>query len=96
VSGEVNRNDRRNSDYHSVGTGYGIANENESVAGDDRYLPFHYHDVNAVGDGKVGRHRGRLDKWVSVARNSVSEKMLVKMGSHLTIDMTIVDVRYVR
>jgi hypothetical protein len=96
VSGEVNRNDRRNSDYHSVGTGYGIENENEGVAGDDRYLPSHYHDASAVGDGNVGRHRGRLDKWVSVDRNDVSEKMLVKMGSHLTIDTTIVDVKYVR
>ena len=96
MSGEVNRNDHKNSDYHSVGTGYGTEIENEGVAGDDRYLPSHYHDVNVVGDGKIGCHHGRLDKWVSVARNSVSEKMLVKMGSHLKIDMTIVDVRYVR
>jgi hypothetical protein len=96
VSEAVNRNDRRNgNDYHSVGTVYGI--ENEGVAGDDHYLPSHSHDVNVVvGDGKDVCHRGRLDKWVSVAPNGVSEKMLVKRGSRLTIDMTIVDVRYVR
>lgn len=103
MSGAVNRNGRRNgSYYHSVGTGYGIENENENVVvadGDDHYLPFHCHDVNSVGGGKDECHRGRLNKrapWVSVARNGVSEKMLVKKGSHLTIDMMIEDERYVR
>jgi len=104
MSVAVNRNGRRNgSYYHSVGAGHGIENENEVVAdADDHYSPFHCHGVNAVG-GKDGSHRGRLNKWalwVSVGlrpRNGASEKMLVKKGSYLTtIDMTIVDVKYVR
>ena len=33
---------------------------------------------------------GRLNKWVSVAQNGGSEKMVAK-GLHLTIDKTIVD-----
>jgi len=96
VSGAENRNGHRiGSDYHSVGIGYGI--ENEGVAdGDDHYLPSHFRDVNVVDGGKDGCHHGRPNKWVSVAQTGVSEKMLVKEGSHLTIDMTIVDVRYVR
>jgi len=70
VSGAVNRNGRRNgSDCHSVGIGYEI--ENEGVAdGGDHYLSSHSHDV---GGGKDGSHRGKGDKWVLVARNSVSE-----------------------
>ena len=66
-------------DYHSVATGCEIEIGND---GDDRYLPCHCHDVNAVA-GRDGRPRGRLNKWVSVARkpqNDVSEKMLVKKG----------------
>jgi len=98
--GEVNRNGRRNgSYYHSVGAGCGIENENEGVAdADDHYLLSHLHDVNVVG-GTGGHLPGRLNKWapwVSVARNGASEKMLEKKGSYLMIDMTIVDVRYVR
>ena len=96
--GEVNQNGRRNgSYYHSVEAGYEIASEHEDV---DHYLPSHCHDGNAVG-GK-GCHRGRLNKWalwVSVVRrpqNGASEKKLAKKGSHLTIDMTIEDVRYVK
>jgi len=103
MSGEVNRNGRRNgSYYHSVVAGYGIEIENEGVADDDvHHLQSHCYGVNAVG-GKDGCHRGRLNKWaqwVSVAqrpRNGASEKMLAKKGSYSTIDMTIVDVRYVR
>lgn len=103
MSGAGNRNGRRNdSGYHSVVTGFGIGNENGGVAaGDDHYLPSHCHDVNAVG-GKDGCHPGRPNKWapwVSVAqrpRNGVSEKMLVKKGFHLTIDMRIVGVRCAR
>jgi len=103
MSGEVNRNGHRNgSYYHSVEAKHGIENENEDVADADvHHLQSHCHDVNAVG-GKDGCHRGRLNKWaqwVSMARrppNGASEKMLAKKGSYLTIDMTIVDVRYVR
>ena len=103
MSGAVNRNDHRNDSYYrSVETGHGIEIENEDVADvDDHYLPSHCHDVSAAG-GKDGCHRGTPNNWapwVSVARrpqNGANEMMLVKKDSYLTIDMTIVDVRYVK
>jgi len=69
--------------------------------GDDHCSSSHFHDVaNAAGGGgKDGHRHGRLDNSVSVALNCVRkqiEKMLAKEGSYLMIDMTIVDVRYVR
>ena len=102
MSGEAKRNGRRiGSDCHSVATRFGIGNEG-AAAGDDHYLPSHCHDVNAVG-GKDECHRGRPNKWAGpwvleaqMPRNGVSGKMLVRKGSHLTIDMTIVGVRYAR
>jgi hypothetical protein len=93
MSEGVNRNGHRNgSYYHSAGVRHEI--ENESVADVvDHYLQSH---CGAPVGGKDGCLHGRLNKWVSVAPNGGSEKMLVKKGSYLTIGMTIVDVRYVR
>ena len=71
MSGAVNQNDHMNcSDFHSVATGFEI--ENADVAdGDDHYSSFHCCGENA-GGGKNGGLRGKLHKWVLVARSDES------------------------
>jgi len=85
-----------------VGVGGGIEDDAAVGDGDDHCSSSHFHDVaNAAagGGGKDGHRHGRVNNSVSVALNCVRkqiEKMLAKEGSYLMIDMTIVDVRYVR